>query len=254
LDKPSGKFSLLCSAERWYNHLIPSLVADARCELHPWNYLALKLKEETMKDLKDSKKSDRRKFLKASGGAILAAGAAGVISTSGQHHKKVEYSVASDPLGSATVSFGGWIAEASPVLDRFTNPLPPPFPPSNHHELIPNVAKIKAGGYVNFIISGLHVVAIYDDGHQPADINAGITVPLGTPFPSVINDANRRIYRGINPVISLSPPFYTADRVEVVHFHTPGTYLVICAVLPHFNEGMFGYVRVLSGKSTEAGV
>ena len=203
--------------------------------------------------MKDTKKSDRRKFIKVTGGALLAAGTAGVISTSGQHHKKASFSVAGDPLGSATVSFGGWIAEAAPVLDRFTNPLPLPFPPSNHHELIPNVAKIKAGGYVNFIISGLHVVAIYDDGTKPEDLIPLQTVPLGAPFPAVINNAERRIYRGINPVTSLGPPSYVADRVEVVHFHTPGTYLVICAVVPHFNDGMYGYVRVLSSRSTEAG-
>jgi hypothetical protein len=35
------------------------------------------------------------------------------------------------------------------------------------------------------------------------------------------------------------------DRVEVVHFPNPGRFLVICAVLPHFNEGMTGYVRVI---------
>jgi uncharacterized cupredoxin-like copper-binding protein len=36
-----------------------------------------------------------------------------------------------------------------------------------------------------------------------------------------------------------------ADRVEVVHFAEPGTYLVICGVLPHFQAGMYGFVRVL---------
>lgn len=80
-------------------------------------------------------------------------------------------------------------------------------------------------------------------------------VPLGGPLPPVINDANRRIYRGINPVIAAGPPpVINLDRVEVVHFGTPGTYLVICAVLPHFNDGMIGYVRVLpSGSSDVAG-
>lgn len=39
--------------------------------------------------------------------------------------------------------------------------------------------------------------------------------------------------------------FPTVDRVEVVQFAEPGTYLVICGVLPHFQEGMYGYMRVL---------
>lgn len=198
---------------------------------------------------KEKNASDRRRFLKASGGALIAVGAAGYFETSAQH-KKVSFSAANDPLGSATVSFGGWMTDFTPPLDRFIAPLPPP--PSNHHVLIPNVAKIKAGGYVNFIISGLHIVAVYDDGTTPDDIDKGNLVPLGGPLPPAMNDPNRRVYRGPNPVISPGPPpVINLDRVEVVHFETPGTYLVICAVLPHFNEGMYGYVRVLpNGKNS----
>jgi plastocyanin len=198
------------------------------------------------KKMKKTKDSDRRGFLKATGGALIAAGSIGLIDASAQHHKKASFSVAGDPLGSATVSFGGWMANFTPPLDRFTSPAGPP--PSNHHELIPNVAKIKAGGYVNFVISGLHVVTIYDDGTKPSDIDPNVLIPLGGPLPPVINDANRRIYRGVNPVINPGPPpVFVTDRVEVVHFEVPGTYLVICGVRPHFMEGMFGYVRVLSG-------
>ena len=144
------------------------------------------------------------------------------------------------------------MTDFSPPLDLFTSPLPPP--PSNHHELIPNVAKIKAGGYVNFIVTGLHIVTIYDDGHKPGDIDASNLVPLGGPLPPVLNDPNRRVYRGPNPVISAGPPpNINLHRVEVVHFAEPGTNLVICAVLPHFQQGMYGYVRVLGPKELEAG-
>lgn len=186
--------------------------------------------------------SDRRGFLKTTGGALLAVGSAGLIDVAGQHQMRASSNAAAaDPLGSATVSFGGWLTD--PVLDRFTA-LPPPT--ANHHVLIPNTAKIKAGGYVNFIISGLHVVAVYDDGTKPTDINKTILVPGPRFGPPIINDANNRIYRGIDPVVSGGPPpILNLDRVEVVHFDKPGTYLVICAVLPHFEEGMFGYVRVL---------
>lgn len=55
----------------------------------------------------------------------------------------------------------------------------------------------------------------------------------------IINDPARRIYRGVDPSLR------ARDRVEVVSFSKPGTYLVICGVLPHFQEGMYGYVRVL---------
>lgn len=144
------------------------------------------------------------------------------------------------PLSNETVSFGAWMT--SPPLDRFPNVSNTRL--NNHHVVIPEVARIKVGGTVNFIIAGFHQVAIYDDGTQPDDIDISITVlPTNPPQPppQLIADPNRRIYRGPDP--SLLPP----DRVEVVHFDKPGTYLVICAVLPHFQSGMFGYVKVVPG-------
>ena len=144
--------------------------------------------------------------------------------------------VAGEPLGNATVSFGQWMS--SPPLDRFPN-----FqgsPTTNVHALSPNVVTIKAGGSVNFIVSGLHNIAIYDDGTQPGDINIGATIPAtGIPPVPLINDPEGRIYRGLDPTLQPS------DRVEVVNFAEPGVYLVICGVLPHFTGGMYGYVRVL---------
>jgi hypothetical protein len=139
------------------------------------------------------------------------------------------------PLSNATVSFGEWM---TPV-DRFPNASPPA---ANHHELIPQIATIKAGGTVNFIIAGFHQPTVYADGTQPEDINTALTVPpTGNPAgPPLINDPTNRIYRGLDP--SLQP----RDRVEVVHFANPGTYLVICGVFTHFvNDRMFGFVRVL---------
>jgi plastocyanin len=138
------------------------------------------------------------------------------------------------PLSNATVSFGEWM---TPV-DRFPNVS---LPTANHHELIPRVATIKAGGTVNFIIAGFHNINVYADGTQPEDINTTLTVPVTQPpGPPLIDDPNNRIYRGLDP--SLQP----RDRVEVVHFANPGTYLVICGVFPHFvNDRMYGFVRVL---------
>jgi plastocyanin len=113
---------------------------------------------------------------------------------------------------------------------------------ANHHELISNEVTIKAGGTVNFIISGLHQVIVYGDGTKPENINTTLTTgTTGTPLGTLlIDDPNNRIYRGLDP--SLQP----RDRVEVVHFPNPGTYLVICGVRNHFvNDGMFGFVKVL---------
>ncbi len=70
------------------------------------------------------------------------------------------------PLASATVAFGQW--NADPVIDRFPNNSPRT---QNNHHLIPGEAVIKAGGSVNFIISGFHHLLVYGDGTKPTDIN-----------------------------------------------------------------------------------
>jgi len=166
------------------------------------------------------------------------------------------------PLATATVSFGEW--KSDPPLDRLV--ADPTGGVGNNHPLIPQMTTIKAGGSVNFIISGGHVLAVYDDGHQPEDIDkittehdcafplplSGITSPCspvnsvgGMQVPGqvaggILSDRDGRIYRGA--FLNLA----RRDGVEVVQFSKPGTYLVICARKNHFvNDGMFGFVRVL---------
>ncbi len=134
----------------------------------------------------------------------------------------------------ATVSFGGWMT--TPPLSRFPNLNPIT---ANHHALTPKMAQIRVGGTVNFIIGGFHHVLVYDDGTQPEDIDKTVTVPPTNGGPPLINDPRRRIYRGLDP--SLQPQ----DRVEVVQFDRPGTYFVMCGVLPHFNDGMYGFIQVV---------
>jgi plastocyanin len=147
------------------------------------------------------------------------------------------------PLANATVSFGEW--KTDPPLDRIV--ADPAGGVGNLHQLIPQTATIKQGGSVNFIISGGHVVTVYDDGTQPGDINLFNTEPAATCATTaggVLSDSNDRIYRG---------PCFTGrrDGVEVVQFSKPGTYLVICARKNHFFNPttqqfeMFGFVRVL---------
>jgi hypothetical protein len=160
------------------------------------------------------------------------------------------------PLANATVSFGQW--ESDPPLDRIVGD--PAAGARNNHELHPQIATIKQGGSVNFIIGGGHVVAVYEDGTQPGDIGSAIepncigTGPFAAPCSplnaqgapaagGILSDSNGRVYRGafLNLV--------RRDGVEVVQFSKPGTYLVICARKNHFeNDGMFGFVKVLPGK------
>ena len=175
--------------------------------------------------------------------ALFAMGFVVIFQVSGQHHKGGNGgSDDHDTVNNATVSFGGWMT--TPAIDRFANNANTQFPrASNHHALTPRIATIRAGGVVNFIVGGFHVVTVYDNGTQPADINTTILVPGPRPGPPIIDDPNHRIYRGLDP--NLLPAIVAQDRVETVQFDRPGTYLVICAVLPHFRDGMTGFVRVL---------
>jgi hypothetical protein len=154
------------------------------------------------------------------------------------------------PLASANVSFGQWNLDTP--LDRFPNVSDRT---RNNHHLIPGVTEIKAGGSVNFIISGFHHLLIYDNGTKPADIHRSNTIAVTVPpGPALINDPVNRIYRGLDPsVLPLlpgTPPMTLQDRVEVVRFPNKGKFLVICGVLAHFFDAttgqfvMFGYVKV----------
>jgi hypothetical protein len=175
-----------------------------------------------------------------------------------------------DRRDNVTVSFGQWdpndpgLLPAEVPLDRLI--ADPGVGRGNNHELIPNKVTIKAGGAVNFIISGGHVVAVYDDGTQPEDIDTTVTEPAAncpTSAGGVINDPTDRIYRGPcfvgvspaqPPIFTVSAPFLRRDGVEVVQFTKPGTYLVICARKNHFFNPttqqfeMFGFVEVKKAK------
>lgn len=182
----------------------------------------------------------------------------GCFHTSAQHHQPAEAIAAgnSGPLSSVSVTFGAFGSQP-----RTCSTLPTPCPPLdrfpagvnatayNHHILAPQLATIRAGGTVNFIIGGFHVLAIYDDGVQPSDIDIALivppTVPGGPPrVPALFDDPRNRIYRGLDPA-SLPAGGPRSDRVESFKFDKPGLYLVLCAVVSHFNDGMYGFVRVL---------
>ena len=145
------------------------------------------------------------------------------------------------PLANATVSFGQWVSD--PPLDRLLGN--PPMGAGNNHVLLPNVVTINAGGAVNFIISGLHNVQIYDDPNHVVNT----AEPLPGTGGGIINDPVTRVYRGVDPNTTPALSLVSRDRVEAVHFAKPGIYLVICGVVNHFvDDRMFGFVVVKEDK------
>jgi hypothetical protein len=168
--------------------------------------------------------------------SVIATGIAAPVAAN--QNREHEHEAVTGPLASAVVAFGAW--KTQPALDRFPNV--PPAPSANAHLLFPFEARIKAGGSVSFVISGLHNIQIFGPGTEEEDINIGLTIPMTAPpgLP-IINDPTNRVYRGADPSVLLP----VLDRVEVVQLTRPGRYLVICGVLVHFQDGMHGYVNVV---------
>lgn len=136
--------------------------------------------------------------------------------------------VGAGPDSSATVRFGNPDAGS-------------PFPPPDGHDassnakdnLIPRTAVISAGGTVTFNIAGFHQPAVYQAGTTPGDI----TVPTFPPN-LFVNDPDGRLALG--PVNA--PPATSSFQQT---FSTPGRYLVLCNITPHFAFfNMYGWVIV----------
>ena len=88
-----------------------------------------------------------------------------------EEHKHDRHDDMNGPLASATVSFGQW--DLTQPLDRFPNNSPRQV---NNHQLIPKEVVIKAGGSVNFVISGFHHILVYGNGTKPSDINVTMLI------------------------------------------------------------------------------
>lgn len=152
-----------------------------------------------------------------------------------------------------TVAFGAGLNTAQPGNAQ------------NHH-VLPKVIRVNAGDVVNFVVAGLHVIRVYDNGVQLRDVKAQIPdecevnpVPPAEFPENCFTDGPVEVipqlgldvvYEGLNSIgpPPQVPPFapvsLAQNRVEPVAFLNPGRYLVICAVLPHFNDGMYAIVEV----------
>src|SRR5262245_44876452 len=85
------------------------------------------------------------------------------------------------------VSFGQWdpndpdLLPAEKPLDRFL--ADPGMGRGNNHEVLPKFVGIKEGDSVSFIISGSHVLAVYD-GTKPSEIGGEIEPNCAFPLPT----------------------------------------------------------------------
>lgn len=187
---------------------------------------------------------ERREFVEKLGmgsAGLAAATAIGTVVSAAPATKAAaqhDHAKLDGPLASAIVSFGQW--RTDPPHDRFLVPSPPP---RNQHGVFPYTTTIKAGGSVTFNISGTHLILVYAPGTTLESISLiieGNEPPSPPGFPGFVNDPVNRIYRGLNP--RTNPP----DRTETITLAAPGTYLVVCGVVPHFLEGMHGFVKVIA--------
>jgi hypothetical protein len=183
----------------------------------------------------------RREFVEklGIGSASLAAVGAlgGGVMSAASGKQEHDHRPIDGPLANAVVNFGAWITD--PPLDRFPNNSPRT---ANSHRQLPYQTTITAGGSVTFNISGTHLVLIYAPGTTYESIDETLiefATPGPPPFPGFINDPANRIYRGLDP--RLQPQ----DRQENVTFANKGVHLVVCGLVPHFLEGMYGFVKVV---------
>jgi hypothetical protein len=140
---------------------------------------------------------------------------------------------------SVTVAFGSGLN---------TLPATGPSGPPNHHVFAARI-KVRQGGVVHFLVSGFHMVVVYEPGTKPSDI----VVPMSGTF---ISDPTKApptnvFYFGINAQggpLNTAPttnPLNGSNRQEAVSFSDLVTYLVICNVRQHFLDGMFAFVKVV---------
>jgi hypothetical protein len=147
---------------------------------------------------------------------------------------RAEDTRAEDNAGlSVTVAFGSGLNTSGPA----------------NHQILPPEIKVRQGGVVHFLISGFHMLVMFNPGTGTEDI----VVPASGTF---ILDPTGAVpaevfYFGINPQGGplVTPPtrnpLNDSNRQESVSFSELGTYLVICNVRQHFLNGMFSFVTVV---------
>ena len=137
-----------------------------------------------------------------------------------------------DKRAFAQVSFGQWDADPAVPFDRQPINTDTENRTRNVHDVLPFEVEIDAGGAVSFLISGVHQILVYGPGSKLEDVQAAWAA-AGSPFlppvpPGLVDYAEDRVYRGLNPFALQYLPLGNAasgyhgnlvvDRVESVNF------------------------------------
>ncbi|HXW05600.1 MAG TPA: plastocyanin/azurin family copper-binding protein [Vicinamibacterales bacterium] len=160
----------------------------------------------------------------------------------------------------ARVEGQGGRAPSSAVIQFGQVNVGSPFQPSEHDQsahavdnLVPRTVVIRVGGTVTFNLPvSIHQIRIYKPGTDPEDINTAFPsnttlaafAGCGAPLPDDLVNAPLVINDPTNLEAAYPVPCLTPNQVVEHTFTTAGKYLVICAFLPHFNVGMYGWVEV----------
>jgi plastocyanin len=156
-----------------------------------------------------------------------------------------------------SLAVGAAAFAATAVISFGRDDVGSPFPPPSGHDrsthaidkIRPHQVNLAAGGTVTFRMGTFHQVAIYAPGTEPEDIDVGSTIDLTAPPPAppgtviipdfLIDDPASRLALG---PFSFAPMDWDSPAGT---FAAPGTYLVICAVVPHFTGAkMYAWVTV----------
>lgn len=129
-----------------------------------------------------------------------------------------------------------------------------PFPPPDEHDgsfhavdrVYPHNVNIAAGGSVTFKIGTFHQVSIYAAGTKFEDVipegSEALTAPFPIPDFLVIATDGLLVSNNLTTSLSFAPSEWVSPPGT---FDTPGKYLVLCRVAPHFfGAHMHGYVTV----------
>jgi plastocyanin len=164
---------------------------------------------------------------------------------------------ASEAPDLTNASVGAAAQSATAVISFGRDDVGSPFPPPSGHDrsfhaidkVRPRQVNLGAGGTVTFQMGTFHQVAIYAPGTEPEDIDVTLTIDLTAPPPAppgtiiipdfLIDDPTNRLAQG---PFSFAPMDWDSPAGT---FDAPGTYLVICNVVPHFTiSKMYAWVTV----------